>query len=145
MNLSSVSNALPSSVKFAVVGAFGTLFNLVLMALLVEKGRISTAHASLFATEAAIIHNFFINNYWTFGSRKGHLSRINRFLRFHLVALVGLVVNVGVALILVRFGIYYLPAQAAGIMCAWFLNYLTSNRLVFPEVPSSPPTVPPLS
>jgi len=131
MRLFTIANALPGSVKFAVVGACGTLFNLALMAMLVEQGRISTAHASFFATEAAIIHNFFINNYWTFRSRKASSSPVSRFFRFQLVALVSLVVSVGVALCLAQSGVYYLLAQATGIVCAWSLNYLTSKCLIF--------------
>jgi len=56
------------SVKFAIVGALGTLFNLAIMALLVEQANLSPLFASAAATEPAIVHNFLLNNFWTFGS-----------------------------------------------------------------------------
>ncbi|SHO53262.1 GtrA family protein [Desulfopila aestuarii] len=131
MSLSSISATLPSSVKFGAVGALGTLLNLAIMALLIEKTATPTGYASFMATEVSIIHNFFINNCWTFGSRQLQSSLLNRFVRFHLIALFSLVVNVSITLALVRLGIWYLPAQALGILGAWIINYTTSNQLVF--------------
>jgi len=145
MSLSSISATLPSSVKFGVVGALGTLLNLGIMALLIEKTATSTAYASFIATEVSIIHNFFINNCWTFGSRQLQSSLFVRFIRFHLIALFSLLANVGVALALVQLGIRYLPAQALGILSGWVINYLTSNRLVFPDTTDIKQTVRDLS
>ena len=144
MSLSSISATLPHSIKFGIVGALGTLLNLTIMAFLIEKTAISTAYASCIATEVSIIHNFFMNNCWTFRSRKLHSSVLDRFMRFHLVVVFSLVVNVGVALALVRLGIWYLVAQAAGILFAWAINYLTTNHLIFSEDPSTKSTFRPL-
>jgi len=128
-----IFEALPSSLKFTVVGALGTILNLAIMTVLIEKAAAPTAAASCIATEVSILHNFFLNNFWTFGSRKQHNTLFDRFIRFHLLALFSLAANVGAALLLVRIGIWYLPAQGLGILSAWFINYLTSNHLVFPD------------
>lgn len=134
---SNIFTPIPNPVKFAVVGVIGTFVNLSIMALLVEMTSTSITFSSLIATETAIIHNFLLNNYWTFRPRKLHNSLIGRCIRFHFVALVSLIINVVIALFLVRLGIWYLAAQACGILSAWFVNYLSANLLVFNDAAPS--------
>lgn len=121
----------PHFFKFAFVGAFGTLLNLLLMALQVELFAADPVSASIAAIEISIIHNFLLNNFWTFGSRRPGSSLLKRLLHFNLIALGSMIANVAVAAMLIRFGAWYLLAQAVGIASAWAINYLVSTRLVF--------------
>jgi dolichol-phosphate mannosyltransferase len=121
--------------KFAVVGALGTLLNLLLMSLMVEIFATGLLTASVFAIEIAIIHNFLFNNFWTFGIQRSGSSLIKRFLHFNLISCGSVVINVAVTAILIRTGAWYLLAQAIGIATAFTSNYLISTRLVFNDRP----------
>lgn len=117
--------------KFAVVGALGTLFNLLLMSLMVEVFATGLLTASFLAIEISIIHNFLFNNFWTFAGQRSASPFIKRFLHFNLVSSGSLVINVAITALLIRMGAWYLLAQAIGIATAFTSNYLVSTRLVF--------------
>lgn len=119
--------------KFTVVGALGTLLNLLLMFLMVEVFATEFVTASILAIEMAIVHNFLFNNYWTFGTQRSEGIIIKKFLYFNLASGGSLVVNVAVSALLIHFGTWYLFAQAIGIATAFTSNFLTSTHLVFNE------------
>lgn len=120
--------------KFAVVGALGTLLNLLLMSFLVEVFTTGLLTASVLAIEISIIHNFLFNNFWTFGIQRSEGFLIKRFLHFNLVSCGSLVINVAVSALFIRIGAWYLLAQAIGIATAFTSNYLISTRLVFSDL-----------
>lgn len=120
--------------RFAVVGALGTLLNLLLMSFMVEVFATDLLPASVLAIEISIIHNFLFNNFWTFCRQRSENSLIKRFLHFNLVSCGSLVINVAVTALLIRIGTWYLLAQAIGIATAFTSNYLISTRLVFSDL-----------
>jgi dolichol-phosphate mannosyltransferase len=126
-------------VKFAIVGVCGTFVNLALMALLVEFFATPHIYASFTATEISIIHNFLLNNSWTFSSRNHTRSRLKRFCHFNLLSAGTLAVNVYVSTCLVGMGIPYIPAQGCGIIAAFGINYLINNHLIFADSTSPEP------
>jgi dolichol-phosphate mannosyltransferase len=117
--------------KFALVGLLGTLVNLALMALLVEVFSTLHVYASCIATEVSIIHNFLLNNSWTFSSRHHADSRLKRFWHFNLLSIGTLSVNVLVATYFISQGQPYIPAQGIGIIAAFGINYLINNHVIF--------------
>lgn len=119
------------SLKFAIVGALGTVVNLVLLALLVEHSLTSPVTASVIATEISVIHNFLLNNFWTFGARRSGNSLFDRFFQFNLLAAGSILVNGAVVALLVQLDLWYLAAQAIGIACTWAINFFCANRLIF--------------
>ena len=119
--------------KFAVVGALGTLLNLLLMSFMVEVFATGLLPASVLAIEISIIHNFLFNNFWTFDRQRSEGSLTKRFLHFNLLSCGSLVINVAVTAVLIRIGVWYLFAQAIGIATAFTSNYLISTRLVFSD------------
>jgi dolichol-phosphate mannosyltransferase len=119
--------------RFAVVGALGTLLNLLLMAFMVEVLATGLLTASVLAIELSITHNFLFNNFWTFRRQRSEGFLIKRFLHFNLVSCGSLVINVAVTALLIRIGAWYLLAQAIGIATAFTSNYLLSTRLVFSD------------
>jgi putative flippase GtrA len=60
--------------KFSVVGGLGVVVNLAVMALLIGPGRIRDWRASAIASLAGNVHNYVLNNFWTF-SERSHKSR----------------------------------------------------------------------
>lgn len=118
-------------VRFSIVGALGVVWNLLFLFLLVEYFYTNHLPASIFAIEISIIHNFLLNNFWTFSERSLENSILKRFLNFNLLSLTTLIVNTCIAMALINLGAWYILAQAAGIICAFFINYLLNNCLVF--------------
>jgi putative flippase GtrA len=94
--------------KFAAVGASGVVVNLGTLFLL-RLLQVHTNLASAAAIEVSILSNFTINHLWTFGDRRhAQVSLLRQGVKFHLVSLVG-----G----LIQFGIF------VGMNVAWLLLF----------------------
>ena len=105
--------------RFGVVGAIGTVVNLVVLELLHGQMGIAFTRSSAVATEVAIIGNYLGNELWTFHHRKISLRRL---VQFNLTMLVGAAVQVGAATVLKEF-MPYLLAQTLGIAIGSGLNF----------------------
>ena len=81
----------------------------------------------LIAIELSILSNFLLNHYITFHRRVRFLRALPR---YNLVALVGLSVNLGVAIAL-SYLIFYLTADLIGIIAAFGFNYTLSERFAW--------------
>ncbi|MDG7013167.1 MAG: GtrA family protein [Nitrososphaerota archaeon] len=117
-------------IKFNVVGLSGVLVNEGLLLTLVYEG-VYYLRADAVAIEAAILSNFFLNDYWTFRDRRhGHI--IVRLLKFNALMVVGLVVNLA---ILYAFTAYlevnYAVSNLFGIAVAFLLRYWLSVRFTW--------------
>ena len=118
--------------KFATVGFLGTIVNLAVMFLSVDVASIPVMLASPIAVEVSIIHNFLLNNYWTFSKRNISTSFISRLWKFNLVSLVSLVITFLVVLFFTTYtSLWYLLAQAIGILFGFLANYLLNHKWVF--------------
>jgi len=78
--------------KFAVVGALGALTDFTILILLVEVAGIVPVVASGFGFSAAVLQNFILNRWWTFPESRFQSKR-RQILKFALVSLVGLGIN----------------------------------------------------
>ena len=115
--------------KYSLVGVSGVFVNLGLYFLLTRYYEISELVAPLIAIESALISNFILNNFWTFGKRITQ-SRIRvKFVKFHLVSGFSALINYSafLALFLV-FGLYDILANLIGIGLAAIVNYLINSN-----------------
>jgi putative flippase GtrA len=127
-------------IRFSLVGASGVLVNTALLYVLTEAGGLNPVIAAVFATEAAILSNFSLNDLWTFRDVKVEGSWIRRALRYNCGAFGGLVMAVGVlALLTHALGLHYLVANliVIGVSMGW--NYTVSYLYTWatPEVGKS--------
>ena len=85
--------------------------------------------APLIAIESALISNFILNNFWTFGKRITQ-SRIRvKFVKFHLVSGFSALINYSAFLTLfLVFGLYDILANFIGIGLAAIVNYLINSN-----------------
>jgi putative flippase GtrA len=86
------------------------------------------------AVEAAVVHNFFWHEHWTWADRTGgRTSFWSRFLGFHFangaLSLVGNLVLM--RLFVGKLGISYIFANALAIALCSILNFFAGDRLVF--------------
>ena len=115
--------------KYSLVGVSGVFVNLGLYLFLTRYYEISEVVAPLIAIESAMISNFILNNFWTFGKRITQ-SRIRvKFIKFHLVSGLSALINYSVFLILfLVFGLFDILANLIGIGLAAIVNYLINSN-----------------
>ena len=130
--------------KFNAVGSVGILVQLAALFLLTSGLHVNYLVATVLAVEAAVIHNFFWHERFTWADRSGadRSSKENRtgfgvsglrFLRFNLTT--GAISILGnVALMAVFAGYAHLPyvlANVTTITICSLANFLVSDRVVF--------------
>jgi dolichol-phosphate mannosyltransferase len=117
-------------IKFCLVGISGIFVNEGLLWILAQLAGLPLVIASPISIECSIISNFTLNNFFTFHDRRSLAlkSTLYRLLKFNLVSLGGLAINLGVLLFFTHvIGVYYLVANLFGIVVAFIWNYILST------------------
>ena len=117
-------------IKFCLVGLSGVGVNLGLLWLLTERAGLFYVLSAAISIEASIVSNFLLNNFLTFSDRRrqGIRALLNHLLRFNIVSLIGVGINLGILWLFTSvFGVYYLASQCVGIIFATLWNYLVNN------------------
>ncbi len=122
-------------VKFALVGALGTIVNLGTLAFFSIAIPILTsklfALGSAIAIETSILFNFSLHEKWTFRDRRIG-SRTARMVKFHASVLPAIAVQYLVANVLrYGLGVYAVLAQFIGIVLGFLVNYVLSELKVW--------------
>jgi dolichol-phosphate mannosyltransferase len=124
--------ALRTFLRFALVGASGTVVNLGAFAVALHTG-LNKYVASAVAIEVSIVWNFFLNNYWTFRERKTRDRTRIKGLKYNLVSLATLGVSFA-TFSLLSVLVPRLPLeldQLAGIVPAVLVNYFLNSYWTF--------------
>lgn len=128
--------------KFALVGASGTLVNLLIYTYLAEVYNAALVIAWMFGVGVSILSNFLLNNAFTWRDVR-HSSRIHFFQRGAIaypVAVMGIGANFAVYYPLTKYVTdafpYHLIFNIFGIIAATGVNFVLSSRFVFR--PSAP-------
>jgi dolichol-phosphate mannosyltransferase len=118
--------------KFMAVGLTGVFVNMGFLYVLTEKIGMFYLVSSIFAIELSILSNFALNDLWTFGDVDNRHSGFSRFIRFHVVSISGVIINIATLFILTAgFGVYYLLSNLIGIGLAFAWNFLVNRRLTW--------------
>jgi len=120
--------------KFNAVGAGGIVVQLLALALLKSGLRLDYLLATALAVEAAVVHNYFWHERFTWADRMSANSWA-RFAKFNLTTgLFSILGNVLVMRVLVG-GIHlnYFAANMLTIATCSIVNFLVSDRFVFEE------------
>lgn len=84
--------------RFGVVGLSGVFVDMGIFYLLRTVLGLALTRSAILSSEVAIINNFLWNDFWTFRDisqrQPGNRKRLKRFLKFNLVCLAGLILNV---------------------------------------------------
>jgi dolichol-phosphate mannosyltransferase len=116
-------------VHMAVLSAFLAVFGGSLRDNVVTDFEIGQTLAAL----VAMSFNFLLNNTLTYADKRlrGLSSLLRGWLKFAATCSVGLLANVGVAAVLVRWGFHEYPAALTGILVGSVWNYALSSRFVW--------------
>ena len=116
--------------KFCLVGLSGVFVNLGLLWLLTEVAGWFYQISAVFSIEISILSNFILNETWTFRERRTSAIKIllSRMLKFNIVGIGGLLINMAVLFTLTEFlGIYYLISEMFGIGGAFLWNFTVNT------------------
>ena len=86
--------------RFGIVGFSGVFVDMIVLYLLSDPSTLGwgLTRSKILASEIAIVNNFLWNDAWTFADfsiqQKGWSKRFKRFLKFNIVCLAGLILNV---------------------------------------------------
>jgi dolichol-phosphate mannosyltransferase len=126
---------------FGTIGAMGVVVHMTVLAAFLAlagetlRGNVVT-NFELGQTLAAVVamtFNFFLNNALTYADKRlnGTAAMVKGWIKFGLTCSVGLLANVGVAAVLVRFGFHEYPAALAGIVIGSVWNFALSSKFVW--------------
>lgn len=134
LNLMRTSGEFARILKFGIVGGSGIGINVGVLYLFTESGGLPYIVSAIFSWEAAILSMFSMHEIWTFHDlRTAGLSNVlKRALRFNMLRLVSLLLNLSIlALLTELLDIYYLLSALVAITIVVIWNYLTSLNLVW--------------
>jgi len=114
--------------RFLIVGTGGLLVNNAVLFVLHGLLGIALLAATVVAVEAAIMHNYVLNELWTF---KGKRLSARRFAHFSLVTLIAFAINVGIVQALAWIGLFYLLANLVGIAAGFAVNLVASSMWIW--------------
>ena len=117
--------------RFNAVGAVGILVQLGLLALLTNALHVQYLAATAIAVEAAILHNFFWHERFTWADRKSG-DCLGRLLKFNTTTgVLSIAGNLFFTKLLSDAGLGHLAANAAAIALCSVINFLLNDRVVF--------------
>ncbi|MFO8040115.1 MAG: glycosyltransferase family 2 protein [Sodalinema sp.] len=84
--------------RFGLVGLTGVVVDLAVFYVLRERWQLGLTRSAMLSAEVAILNNFYWNDRWTFSDlsrqQRGWRKQLKRFLKFNIVCLAGLILNV---------------------------------------------------
>lgn len=108
--------------KYATVGATGTIIDVAGFTLLVEKTGLGATNTKRIIAAgvsfiAAVINNYVFNRIWTFKSHDREIS--NEFLKFFIVSIIGLALNVFFLTVFSNLFVQLLQVSTLEALPAW--------------------------
>lgn len=119
--------------RFAMVGALGTIVNLVTMSVLVHGAAVNYLLAAVLATEVAILHNFLVQERFVFKDCKHGVhswtSRLGQSFAFNNLEQV---VRLPLLILMVSgLGLYSVAVQGLTLLLAFFARFFFHSRVVY--------------
>jgi putative flippase GtrA len=112
--------------KFSAVGTSGYLLNLAVYVVLLDGAGLHYLPAAVCSFVVAVSNNYFWNRQWTFRHRRGHLYYQG--MRFFVVSVAALGLNLTILRGLVALGVGKIVAQAVAIVLVMPFSF-SANKL----------------
>lgn len=120
--------------RFMTIGLGGFILQIATVAMLTLLARWPAAIATALGVEAAVLHNFFWHERWTWRDRVARPgARRTRLLRFHLTTgLTSIAGNVVITMVALRtLGLNAVAANLIAVLAMSVANFLVADRWVF--------------
>ena len=120
------------AVKYYSVGASGVLVNLGILYALTDFAGFWYFASQVIAISVSISSNFLFNRFWTFSGSIEDQRNSVMYLKFLIVSLIGMGIQLGITYVLVEgIAVYYMDAAGIGIVIAGGINYVVIRRWTF--------------
>ena len=120
------------TIKYFLVGGIGVGVNLGLLYVLTDFLGIWYILSQGIAIAVSITNNFFLHRYWTFKNEISEPKTLERYVKFFIVSVIGMGIQLGLTFMLVEnYAIYYLSAAVLSIIVAGAFNYLVNRKWTF--------------
>ena len=120
------------TIKYFLVGGIGVGVNLGLLYVLTDFLGIWYILSQVIAITISITNNFFLHRYWTFKNEISEPKTIERYVKFFIVSVIGMGIQLGLTFALVEnYDMYYLYAAVIAIGSASAFNYLVNRKWTF--------------
>ena len=120
--------------RFGLVGLTGVVVDMLMLYLLSDVVGLRLTRSKILASEVAIINNFLWNDLWTFGDiskqQPGLRKRLERLLKFNIICLGGLILNVIILNLIYNFVVpnkYVANLIAIALVTIW--NFWLNTKL----------------
>lgn len=118
--------------KYGLVGVLGTLVHWGTLIALVEGLRVDPVLGSTVGFILTLILSFYLNLRWTFALPSGEGRMSNRFVKYSVISLIGLLLNSGIMYVAVHLLMWpYLGGQVVALLVVPLSNYLLHARWTF--------------
>jgi putative flippase GtrA len=116
-------------IKFGISGAISAIFDIGILAILVELFFLPVMLANVISFSVAVINSYILNKYWTF--RDGGKNHVKQFAKFFVVSAIGLFLNMLLMWILLHFDVWYIFAKVFIILVVSVWNFSINNIWTF--------------
>jgi putative flippase GtrA len=126
-----------SLLRFLVVGALGTIINVIIFFIFADYLNFNANLSSIIAFCFAVTQNYFLNHIWSFKKFVNFHVNLKSYMKYVFVNIFGLIVNLIVLnLILMQFNPdIKTTAQLFGVLAGTIFNFMLSRFFVFKKNP----------
>ena len=120
------------AIKYYSVGGSGVLVNLGILYSLTDFMGLWYIASQVIAISISISSNFLFNRFWTFSGSIQEQRNSVMYVKFIIVSLIGMGIQLGITFALVEnIALYYMYAAGIGIVVAGAINYVVNRRWTF--------------
>ena len=120
------------AIKYYSVGGSGVLVNLGILYALTDFMGLWYIASQVIAISISISSNFLFNRFWTFSGSIQEQRNSVMYVKFIIVSLIGMGIQLGITSVLVEgAALYYMYAAGIGIAIAGAINYVVNRRWTF--------------
>jgi len=120
------------AIKYYTVGGSGVLVNLGILYALTDFMGLWYIASQVIAISLSISSNFLFNRFWTFSGSIQDQRISVMYVKFIIVSLIGMFIQLGITFALVEnIALYYMHAAGIGIVVAGAINYVVNRRWTF--------------
>jgi dolichol-phosphate mannosyltransferase len=122
-------------IGFAIVGAIGTVINIVALYAFTEYIGLFYVLSALLSIELSTINNFILNDYIVFGKIIPKMkSRLKRCVSYHIITAAGNLISIVLLYLLTEYAhIHYTISMFLAIVIVFVYNYKINKRSTWKE------------
>lgn len=120
----------PEIYKFLTVGIASAISTLSLTVFFTSILGIFYVLSVAISLESTLLWSYFVHDRWTFNNIQKTTSNRIRFIKYNLMALIGIVVNISILVFFTtQLHLHYAVSETLAIIISFFFNYLIHKKI----------------